>query len=534
MRLIEPVYSFSPKQERIIEFKGYNKKSVIEDGEMRDMYNLASDEYPCLYQRKSRGIYSDSYVDPTAMIVKDKKLAVISDGKFYYDETWYPALLLSEETAMVAINTKICFFPEKIYFDVKSKKTGSLAAKVSIGSTTVTVTTSHMTVPSSVTTNFDDAFKTGDAVQVVAKGDGAEDLNISAVIEGVTENTIIFPEETFISLIAEGETEKKITVESMTVDRSCPNLDFVMESNNRLWGVCNDDNTIYACKLGDPTNWTYFQNTSLDSYYAEQGTDGEWTGCAAYSTHLLFFKEDCIHKLYGSKPSTYQIETAKCHALEKGSNKSVAIINETVFYKSRLGIMAYSGGIPALISDNFGTERYVDVISGTDGIKYYASVMRNGKPELCVYDVEKGLWHKEDNVRVRDFAYHNGKLIYVNDDDGVMYEMASDNPMASERDITWRAELGPFDEFIEDKKVYSKMKMRLRLEDMSELAVYIKMDDGDWEQLQHINAEKSRSMLIPMVPRRCDKFAIRFIGKGYCKIESLVREYRLGTIRKDV
>ena len=107
----------------------------------------------------------------------------------------------------------------------------------------------------------------------------------------------------------------------------------------------------------------------MDSYYAEQGTDGEWTGCAAYSTHLLFFKEDCIHKVYGSKPSTFQIETAQCHALEKGSSKSIAIINETVLYKSRLGIMAYSGGVPVLISENFGTDRYSDAIAGTDGIK---------------------------------------------------------------------------------------------------------------------------------------------------------------------
>ena len=57
MKLVAPVYKLNPLQERILEFRGYNKKSVINDGEMRDMYNLSSDEFPCLYQRKPRGSF---------------------------------------------------------------------------------------------------------------------------------------------------------------------------------------------------------------------------------------------------------------------------------------------------------------------------------------------------------------------------------------------------------------------------------------------------------------------------------------------
>ena len=531
MRLVEPVYQMTPKEERIIEFKGYNKKSVIDDGEMREMYNLASDEYPCLYQRKPRGIYSEMYQHPTAMIVKDKKLAVISDGKFYFDGVQYAALSLSESTQMVAINTRICFFPEKKFFNVKTGATGELSANTEGENITVKVTTSTLTVTNGTLPIT--GFAVGDAVQITATGEGTDDLNISAVIQAVDSTSITFPDETFISVIAEGETEKTVTAATIKVERACPDLDYVMESNNRLWGVSNKDNTIYACKLGDPTNWAYFQNTSLDSYYAEQGTDGEWTGCAAYSTHLLFFKEDYIHKLYGSKPANYQIETAQCHALEKGSNKSIAIINETVLYKSRLGIMAYSGGVPILISDNFGTDKYTDAIAGTDGIKYFVSVMRDGTPELLVYDMERFLWHKEDNVRVRDFVYHNGKLLYINNDDGIIYEMNSDTPLASETDIRWLAQLGAFDEFIEDKKVYSKLKMRLELKEGSELAISIATDGGAWEGVQHVNSERGSSILVVVVPRRCNKFAVKLEGKGYCKVESLVREYRISTMGRD-
>lgn len=542
MGLVAPVYIIKPRQERLLEFKGYNKKSVIDDGEMRDMFNMSSDEYPCLYQRKPRGLYSDTYTDPTALLVKDKKLAVISEGKFYYDGVLYEDLELSGDTQMVAINTKICFFPEKKYFVVKGEhEIGNLAEEISIPEK-VPVRITNASLVFETTYGFADKFKEGDAVSFFTT-DGF--LNISAAIEAVTNYSLTFQADTFATHIAaaadsaitdeeSGQSYLETEITGFKIERTCPDLDFVLEYNNRLWGVSNKDNTIYASKLGDPCNWGYFQSTNLDSYYAEQGTDGEWTGCAAYSAHILFFKEDYIHKVYGNKPANYQITTAQCHALEKGSHKSIAVINDTVLYKSRLGIMAYSGGVPALISENFGKDKFTNAVAGTDGMKYYLSAIWPEESELLVFDMEKGLWHKEDNTRARDFCYHNGKVLYINDKDGKIYEMASDLPLHEERDMYWMVEFGPFDEFIEEKKVYSRMKMRLKLEEGSELNVYIKIGDGNWELVQYIDNHTERSQLVPIVPRRCDKFSIRLEGEGNCRIESLVREFRVSTMGKDV
>lgn len=536
MRLATPVYQTLTRQERVLNFKGYNKKSVIDDGEIREMKNLSSDEHPCLYQRKPRGIYT--YIDTTvrpeylSMMSKDDKLAVIGDdGNFYYDGELVIGINgLTEDTQMVAINTKICFFPDKKYYDVKSGRCGNLEVSFALdGAGTVIVTSSSITFPEGA--GVITGFAAGDTVTCVASD---VRLNISAEIINVTEHTITFPRDTFLDIVAEGEDEASVTLTDFSMSRSCPDLDFVIEANNRLWGVSNKDNTIYACKLGDPTNWQYFQTTNMDSYYAEQGTDGEWTGCAAYSGHLLFFKEDYIHKVYGSKPSEYQIETAKCHALEKGSGKSIAIINETVLYKSRLGIMAYAGGTPFLISENFGSDKYTNAVAGTDGMKYYVSAEINGKYEMMVYDMEKFLWHKEDDTKVRDFCYHNGRMLFINDADGNIYEMASDKPYWKDTPINWMAQFGPFDEFAEDKKVYSKVKMRMSLEKGSIVYVYISIDDGEWEHIETITSARESSQLVPVVPRRCNKFSVKLEGVGYCKVESMVREYRLSTSRRDV
>lgn len=95
-----------------------------------------------------------------------------------------------------------------------------------------------------------------------------------------------------------------------------------------------------------------------------------------------------------------------------------------------------------------------------------------------------------------------------------------------EKSLRWMAELGPFDEFIEDKKIYSKLKMRLKLDDDAEITVLVKFNDGEWQKIRHIYQSDERSAYIPISPIRCDKFFVRLEGVRGCTVESLVREYR--------
>lgn len=48
----------SPLEERVIEFKGLNRKASVDSGEMADMLNMSGDLYPTLTQRKARGLFS--------------------------------------------------------------------------------------------------------------------------------------------------------------------------------------------------------------------------------------------------------------------------------------------------------------------------------------------------------------------------------------------------------------------------------------------------------------------------------------------
>ena len=157
---------------------------------------------------------------------------------------------------------------------------------------------------------------------------------------------------------------------SMSVDRKMPEMDFVIEHNNRLWGCRyglnrNQEvvNELYASKLGDFKNWSCFMGISTDSYSVSLGSDGPFTGAVTHGNYPIFFKENCLHKVYGQMPSNFQVQTTSCRGVQKGCADSLAIVNEVLYYKGKNGVCAYDGSIPAEVSSQFGELRYESAIA---------------------------------------------------------------------------------------------------------------------------------------------------------------------------
>lgn len=609
----------APAKKQIIEFGSYNDSPTINDGDMRDMQNLSSDEYPFITQRKPRGIYNAQltkegdiiantqvFTAPSALLSRRGKLAVCDGQSLYFGETedGSPKLLdyitLTEETpkSIAAINNKICIFPDKIWFDVRDEediessgsdfinnKWGKIENIVSVYETTTgeTIDGTWGRNLQPITRDSDDEeqslvytavtpeaaenayydsvrFSPGDSVAISGFSDSRN--NITSVIQKVTiesahigqgiyEHTVTlsFPPSSFQAVTAADIESGDAFADgnSITIARRCPDLSHVMESDNRLWGTCDEENAIYSCKQGDPTNWYYYrEGLASNSYAVSVATDGNWTGCCAYGAHLCFFKENYIHRLYGTKPANYQINTIEAQSVEEGSARSIVVVNNTLFYKSRLGIMAYSGNIPELISEHFGTAKYKNVVAGTNGMKLYFSMEscdREGVWDFIVFDVQKVMWHKEDHLHLVDITSHNGKMVFaeygkkyltVIDADVPVIEQESELGdlmiLRKEEHVKWFAVFGDFDEYVEDKKIYSKMQLRLKMSDGSDLTVSVMTDEsGNWEEIMHVYTETKRSVYVPIVPRRCDKFRIKIEGTGRCRIESLAREYREGS-----
>ena len=541
----------TPYEERIIEFKGLNRKSYVEEGEMSDMKNLTSDRYPLLCPRKLRGPYAlpEGVKKPLSIMTKYERIAMIAQKEddsiaFYYDGNEITSVTgLSADTEMVAINTKICFFPQKTYLSltrsseaVTINEYGHLDASQSVTSAAVTISNTD----AKLTLTDGHGFAKGDAIDIngtlyyTPSGGAAtsRECTVSLAINDVIGNVLTLPRETFIELT--GAVATNITFTG-TVKREIPDIHHVIEWNNRLWGASDDDNTIYACKLGDPKNWKYYQGTSLDSYYAQQGTDENWTGSAAYSGHLIFFKQNSMTKIYGTSPSSFQITNTVCYGVEQGSSKSVVVINDKVFYKSTIGIMAYEGGTPYGITDKLNM-KFKNVVGGTEGIKYYASIQKEDDTyELLVLDIDKAVWHKEDEVRFRDCCTLDGRLYFISDAEYGVFEADKIyiiNPAeASEKkyDRDWMAVFGPFDEYVENQKIYSKMSLRFIAQPRTKVNVYIKMDDGEWEIVRKFEYATTGGEDVPIIPRRCDRFSIKISGIGDFELKSMTRRFRRGS-----
>lgn len=593
MSLVSPGYSnkallnnLAKIQDKIVEFQGYNNRSQIEDGEMRDMRNLTTDDYPLLCPRKPRGEYEvdDTIVKVIQIMGRYNRLAMLAtdsneDVYFWYDGVKRTSITtlkaLSENTRMVAINTKICFFPENTYIEIIPNgsnytigNVGNLDASIALSAdVTVTIDSDYasITLPSGHGLKYDDAINITGTIAYTPSGGSAttSPIQASCIVEDVQNtNTILLPSETFIEMIGEGATNVSLKYSSTPanntkITRQVPEMDHIIEWNNRLWGASSKDNTVYASKLGDPTNWQYYQGTSMDSYYAQQGTDGQWTGVGTYSGHIIFFKPNSMCRIYGTAPSNYQVTNVESFGVEDGSRLSVVTINDVIYYKSAIGIMAYAGSNPVCISSKINNV-FANVVAGTEGTKYYATIQTTGQTgahHLMVYDIQKGLWMREDNTNIRGCCAINNKLYAISYDseyltcaDDIYVDpylvcgegnvgstiniMNPVDPSESYDDIEWMALFGPFHEYLESKKIYSQISLRLKANGPSAVSVYMALDEKAWELVKTFTSAGTGGEIIPIVPRRCDRYSIKVVGKGNCEIVSLTRRVRQGTFGK--
>lgn len=360
-------------------------------------------------------------------------------------------------------------------------------------------------------------FKEGDAVTITGCSKSENNKKEEILIRGVSEDKceLTFDENAFTEATESGD---------VTISRTVPDLDFICESNYRLWGT--HGNTIYSSKFSDPFNFKVFDNLATDSYAIEVGSEGEFTGCIPYSSHICFFKENTLHKLYGTKPSNFQITTVNVYGVQSGSERSMQIVNEQLLYKGVGGVYAYTGGVPELISEKFGNNRYSDAVACCDGEKYYISMKRGDEWHMFAYDVLKNIWLREDDTHAVDMTFFDGYIYYL-DSRGTLYYI---DKTADRSDIEWGATFCTMHETINERKGYSKFHMRLDLSAGAWLAVDVKTDnDLKWKQVYTTHNEKAKTVGIPIIPTRCDSIDIRLRGKGKCTVKAFIREFTVGS-----
>lgn len=344
------------------------------------------------------------------------------------------------------------------------------------------------------------------------------------------------------------------------ISRQMPAMDFVIEAGNRLWGCrygLNNAgevvNEIYASKLGDFKNWECFMGVSTDSYAASVGTDGPFTGAITHLGYPLFFKEECLHKVYGNYPANFQIQQTACRGVQKGAGNSLAIVNEKLYYKSRNGVCVYDGSLPYEISAAFGNVKYSAVdetdtdflrngaVAGGFNNKYYVSMRSEADNEwyFFVFDSSVGMWHKEDNFRAVQITPCRGDIYAIEATNGTIVSLLGSG-MKEAQDIRWSAETGVLgltskdrlgrSSTMVDKKCISRIVVRMSLAVGARVRFSVQYDSqGDWEHLATVVGRTLQTFPVSLKPRRCDHFRLLVEGVGEAKIYSIAKTLEQGS-----
>lgn len=513
MRLPQMQYAGDRRKQQALQFGGLQYGRNSGEGEFAETRNLSSRQFPTLSQRGARK-KTAGYEAATALFAKNK-LVVVDGTSLLYDGAAVGTVTEGEKQ-IVSVNSKILVFPDKVYYDTNSETFGAMEASVSAEAEKVTWT--EETLKLETEQDLTKLFSVGQAVKL--SGSSNEKNNQTLVLRGVSKDTLTFSTDSFAGST---DTEKN----TVTVAREVPDFACVCESANRLWGA--EGNTIWASALGDPLTFYNYEGLSTDAYAVAVGTDGAFTGCTAYSSNVLFFKEHVLHKVLGSMPSEYRVYDYTVPGVQAGSHKSMVVVNEILYYKGVDGVYAYNGSTPSLISANFGLKRFQKAAAGTDGGHYYISMedAESGAWGLFVYDTAAGIWLREDETHAVDFARQDTVLHFLNAGDGGVYAM--DQSDEWEGRFPWMAEFTPMDDTIYGKRGYSKLWLKCELAPGAWLKAEISEDGAPWHDAGIWSDSTRGTVIAPIFPTRCDTFRLRLSGMGRCVVKNMVREFDVGS-----
>ena len=525
-----------------VRFGGLNRGLGAGDGELADMKNLTSDHFPLLASRAPRVLFKRLWTEPAGAralggLFAHEELCWVDGDGFFYGGVFKGSVAPGEKV-ISAVADYIVIMPDKVFYNVFLDKFGSMESVWSGASLTFThgllfeeaAECNTLHAPGVV---WSDYFRVGDAV-TVAGATLRPGNNKTAVIREISGDKLFFYEYVFVLDGVDGDVPYTESG-ALSVSRLMPDLLYVCENENRLWGC--DERTIFCSALGDIFNFNVFDGLDSDSWAVDVGSPGRFTACVSYMGHPVFFKEDQIYKVFGTMPSNFELIASATLGVAEGCSRSLAIAGETLFYLSRAGVVSYSGGIPRTVGEAFGTELFRDGVGGSDNLKYYVSMRRADVPDtrhrLFVYDTLRGLWHVEDELRAAGFALWRGRLYFLNQDGEIWAVRRSENDSTEnvEFPVEWSVEFADWTDDDPNRKGFSKLQIRLELEPNAFVDIYMMFDSENfWRKVYGtLNPSSKRSYYLPITPRRADHYRLKMEGSGGCLIYSLVRERYSGS-----
>lgn len=501
-----------PKSHETVQFLGMSNRYPVTAGTLYDADGLGNAQFPSLSPLPAETEVR-TYDEPVRIFAHNGGMLCITETKLLWNDspiadlsTYTDSIIQPEDYLVAGINAQIVIFPLKIAINTTDNSIRKLDrdekyANVSVSiNEFVTQSGQYFDLLRGCSTQFavNDTVAISDASGNV--------LYSAATIRYINGDTIGFYANTLTKING--------TNNNITLSRTAPKLSTLCESNNRLWGT--DGNTIYACALGDPLNWNRYDGLSDDSYAVTVASDGAFTAAAHYGTHVCFFKENCIHKLYGSKPSNYQVVTVIAPGVKSGCARSIATIGSVLYFCGAGGIYAYDGDTPSCISSNIDDTHIAFAVGTAQQYIAYTG------ERTIAFDTVRKLWYPQSHDWLCDMAYTGG-VVFLLHPAGELCRRDADIDNAKPRE--WWVQLADMDDTASNQKRLQKLVIQADVQRQGYLRIDVRTDDGQWHEVYAVEGTHNKVMNIPVYPNRCLSMGIRFRAYGNVTIRSIDRIY---------
>lgn len=541
-----------PAEQSIVQFSGMNNRYPVTAGTIRDADGLSGAQMPSLSALPAQTEIR-TYDNPVRMYpYSGGVLCITQDGIFLNDiKLTLPhgmeqqlRATEADEYLIAGINTQIVVYPLKISISVTDKKIYSLDTDCELGTNLVTDGTEpnwtlHLNEWVESEGQYFDLIRVQKSkllrvvwvrfhskdgtIKMLPMRSSEQVYKVNDTVDICDEFGTVLVQSATIRYMTDTEVgfyanSLKAALEyyngKLMFKRTAPSLTTLCEGDNRLWGT--EGNTIYACALGDPFNWHRYDGLSDDSYAVSVATDGDFTAAAHYGTHICLFKENTIHKVYGSKPSNYQVVTVTAPGVKTGCARSVATVGAVLYFCGRDGIYAYDGDAPECLSANID-DTTIPFAIGT--AQHY--VAYTGE-RLLAFDTVRKLWLPVSHDWLCDMVYAGGETFLLHPN-GMLTRR--DEHIDYTKTCDWWVQLEDIDDTTPAQKRYQKLLVQAVIQRNAWLRIDIRMDGGRWREVSATEGTRGAMLSLPVYPNRCNSLGIRFRCHGDVTIHSITRCY---------
>lgn len=331
------------------DFRGYDHRPGCPEGGIYEMTNGSAADAPLFSTRPGRTLtYPTGGGSANGLFAVDGGLLWCTGQTLYFNGTPVDGCTLVNGPKVFAeLGGTVLIWPDKVWYrpdmgtfgSAEPSWSGTVALQRSDDS-------SGARADSVAASGIDTPFRVGDAVTF--SGFSTPEDNGTYIIRAIAGAVLVFDPDTFSAVGA---------VEHITVTRRMPLALHACTYANRIWACAQD--TVWCTKLGDPLSWYWYEaddngTIATAAWSVDVGTPGNFSGCAATGSGVVFLKPDGLWRLYGTKPDNFQLIASAALGTEKNSGRSLVTAAETLYYLSPAGPARTSGGRPVRIGDALG------------------------------------------------------------------------------------------------------------------------------------------------------------------------------------